>query len=690
LSKRGDDEPEFIIKMFNRSNKRKSEHEEPAGKGAVVLSIDSGTRGLEFLIELVRRIRPDSPGDFQQAELKFSALLYSLHQDRSLLFSLRRSLLTQFQNTDIINALTESGITSSRGFVQELSGKIQHKILPALQQKNDFLFVLNRVFYKKTDYRWVEGINQDLWKSFFEILGIQINLTETQLIRQLQRSLQILSYRLANLGLEKEILRRYGMNSEANFPFLEQNRLVNLYHERARIDMNGDEKKLLVNNIGEALHNCRQSLQLMKENRALEGTSLAQTFLMVRMEQHIERMFIILDVLDEDQQFNTERFILYFNKVIRNENRKNSINEFLSNNLGLLAYQIAEHKGRKGESYITTSRRQFISLFRSAMRGGFIISFIAIFKNLLGKLPMAPFWQGFLYGTNYSFGFVLMDQVGATLATKQPAYTASAVASSLDARKSMGRPDLNNLAITVARVVRSQSASFAGNLVVVFPLTYGLAWLWHITMGYKIAEGDAAMQLLESQHPWHSLALLYACFTGFFLFLSGIIAGYVENHVIYGKIPERLSTHPVLSYTMSPKRLNRLVNFVRRGAGGLAGSIALGFFLGIAGPLGKVMGLPFDIRHITISAGNAAIGYYGLDHNVPLLYSLIIFAGVIMIGFLNFLVSFALAFYVAVRSRGIQLRDYPELIGLVWKYFRRYPMDFMLPPRHPRVPEALS
>jgi site-specific recombinase len=180
LSKRGDDEPEFIIKMFNRSNKRKSEHEEPAGKGAVVLSIDSGTRGLEFLIELVRRIRPDSPGDFQQAELKFSALLYSLHQDRSLLFSLRRSLLTQFQNTDIINALTESGITSSRGFVQELSGKIQHKILPALQQKNDFLFVLNRVFYKKTDYRWVEGINQELWKSFFEILGIQISLTGWQ------------------------------------------------------------------------------------------------------------------------------------------------------------------------------------------------------------------------------------------------------------------------------------------------------------------------------------------------------------------------------------------------------------------------------------------------------------------------------------------------------------------------------
>ena len=671
--------------MFNRNSRQKAESSEPASQGAIVLSIDSSTRGLEFLIELVKRIRPDRPGDFKQAELKFGALLYTLQQDRSMLFSLRRSLLSQFLNTDIVVALTESGITSSRGFVQELSSKMQHKLLPALQQRNDFLFVMNRAFYKKTDYRWVEGIDPALWRNFFEILGIQVNLTETQLIRQLQKSLQILSYRLANTGIEKEIILRFNIDPTSNYPFLEQNRLVNLYLERHQHDRYGDDRKLLINNIGEALHNCRQSLQWLKDLRTAEGTSLAQTFLMVRMEQHIERLFIILDVLDQDQQFNTERFIQYFSQVIRNENRKNSIGEFLSNNLGLLAYQIAEHKGRKGESYISSTRREIVKLFYSAMKGGFIVSFIAIFKNLLGMLPLAPFWQGLIYGTNYATGFVLMDQTGSTLATKQPAYTASAVAGSLDARKSQGRPDLQNLAVIISKVARSQIASFAGNLIIVFPLTYCLAMGWHLVKGGKIAAGAGAMKLLEDQHPWHSLALLYACFTGFFLFLSGIIAGYVENHVVYGKIPERLKTHPVLSYTMSTKRLNKLVNFVRRGSGAFAGSVALGFFLGIAGPLGKVMGLPFDIRHITISAGNTAIGYYGLDHNLPLSYTLVVVAGVLMIGFLNFMVSFGLAFFVAVRSRGIQLKDYPELISVVWRYFKKYPMDFILPPARTRI-----
>ena len=132
-----------------------------------------------------------------------------------------------------------------------------------------------------------------------------------------------------------------------------------------------------------------------------------------------------------------------------------------------------------------------------------------------------------------------------------------------------------------------------------------------------------------------------------------------------------------------------MVNLLRRGSGAFAGSISLGFFLGIAGPLGKVIGLPFDIRHITISAGNTAIGFYGLDHQVPLIYMLTIIFGVLLIGFLNFLVSFSLAFFVAVKSRGIRLKDYPEFLGILWRFMGRYPFDFFFPPIQQRTPESL-
>jgi site-specific recombinase len=265
------------------------------------------------------------------------------------------------------------------------------------------------------------------------------------------------------------------------------------------------------------------------------------------------------------------------------------------------------------------------------------------------------------------------------------------VASSLDTQKHASGPDLWNLAITVGKVARSQIASFAGNLLVVFPMTFALAWLYHFTFGVKIASGAAAMKLLSDQHPYESLSLLYACFTGFFLFLSGLIAGYIENHVVYGRVGERLRDHPVFTHTLSTKWLNKLARFVQNSAGGFAGSVMLGLFLGVAGPLGKFLGVHFDIRHITIAAGNASIGLYGVGYkNVPGSYLAVVLGGVLLIGVLNFLVSFSLAFFVAVKSRGIKLRDYPEFLGILLRYFRKHPLDFIFPPRVPRTSAQLK
>ena len=630
--------------MLRLSKKNKEVPPKVEKQQAIVLPLHSANRSLDFLVEMINTIRPDNAKDTDQATLRFKALLYQMGQDRSSLFSLRKALLTQFLKTNIVNALTESGIVSSRGFVQELRGKILHKILPELQTPDNFLYVINRIFYKKRDHIWVDGINNDLWMQFFEVLGIQINLTEPALIKQLQGSLQILSYRIATLGLEKEITQRYENIENAIFPFLEQNRLVNEYLHLHHSVGTLDTQRILLANITEALHNCNQTIQWIREQRIAYGTSLAQTFIITRLQQQVNRLFIILDVLDIDNSFNTQRFVAYFKTVVHNENRKNSILEFLSENTGYLAYQIAEHGGRTGEKFITTTRKDFWRMFKSSVGGGIIISFIGITKNLLAKITMAPFWHGFLYSTNYSLGFILIQDTGSTLATKQPAYTANNVASSFDAQKIGEQPDLRNLAITIGKVSRTQLASYTGNLIIVFPLTYILAWLFFKATGVKIAEGAAAHQLLTNQQPLHSLAWLYACFTGFFLFASGLIAGYVENYVVYGKISERLRNHPSFKNSFSEKRRSKIVRYVENNLGSLMGNISLGFFLGMAGFIGTTFGIPFDIRHITISAANTAIGFFGLNHQVgtkELWYTII---GVIGIGFLNFAVSFGLAF----------------------------------------------
>jgi site-specific recombinase len=660
----------------------KKEAEEPAEDGqAIVLSINSNNRGLDFLAELFQKIRPADVTDKEAAELKFKAFLFQLQEDRSLLFSLRKALLSQFANSDVTTALTESGLLSSRGFIQELGSKVKHKIIPALLEPTDFLFVIERLFYKKNDYVWIEKIDSELWKLFFQRIGIEVNLNEPALNNQLLQSMQTLSYRLAMMGLEKEITRLHDERDDAVFPFLEQSRLVNMLLEKKKNTHSMQDEKVIAAGIFEALHNCLQSVRFIKEQRKSVGTSLAETFLLTRMEQHVERILLILDAVDNDKRFDIERFITYFITVVRNQNRKNSLSEFLSQNVGLLAYQISEHGGRRGETFITKTRKEFNLLFLSAMGGGFIISFIAIFKNLLGKVALAPFWQGVAYSTNYSIGFLLIQSTGSTLATKQPAFTASAVASSLDSSKLKGRPDLDNLAVTVSQVSRSQLASFAGNLLIVFPMTYLLAMLFFKLTGSKIAAGKEALALLQAQHPFQTLALLFACFTGFFLFLSGLIAGWVENYVVYAQLPQRIRLHPVLHHSLGKKQLNWLVNLVENKLGSIAGSVSLGFFLGMAAFIGKMFGIPFDIRHITISAGNTAIGFFGLDGPVDYRYLSTILLGVGLIGFLNFFVSFGFAFFVAVKSRGIKLKDYPEFLGILWRYLRKRPLDFIVPPK---------
>lgn len=101
------------------------------------------------MVELIDKIRPANPKNTEDATLRFKALLYQVSQDKTSLFSLRKALLTQFLRTNIVIALTENGIVSSRGFVQELMGKIKHKLLPELQAPDNFLYVVNKIFYKK-------------------------------------------------------------------------------------------------------------------------------------------------------------------------------------------------------------------------------------------------------------------------------------------------------------------------------------------------------------------------------------------------------------------------------------------------------------------------------------------------------------------------------------------------------------
>lgn len=643
------------------------------------VSLKDRETALDYLVSFIQLLRPktDKP---EEAIQNFGKLLHFLQDNPGVVNELRLALLAQLINSNLLPLLTESGITVSRGAGRELYARLKHKILPALQDPNDFLYVLDRLFYRKSDYQWVEAIGHARWVQFFEVMGLSFHANEPVITRQALVALQILSAGVAQLGWEHAIVSHAPFRVSQENPFAVQQYLVYELKELLLDQTSPEAVRRLLERIRHVFAEDLAVVQYIRDQTPEKGASLSQTFILFQLEQKLDRMQMVLDIVDEDQQMDTARLASLFVQVIRYENRKNSVWEFLSQTTGYLAYQITEHKTRKGNKYITSSPLEYWQMILSAMWGGVIICFAAIFKILLGKIHMAPFWHGFVYSINYSAGFIAIEETKATLATKQPAFTASAVASSLDTRKADNTPNLYNLAVTVSKVSRSQMASFIGNLIVVFPLTYVLAWLYDLAFGKPLVGGEVAIKLLEAQHPWHSLSLLYACNTGVFLFLSGLIAGYVQNKMNYGRIAHRLMEHPFLRQNTSRKRLERIAHYLDSHAGSLAGNISLGFFLGMSSTFGDLFGIGFDIRHITIAAANTSIGLYGAGiGHVTLSYMITVVIGVLGIGFLNFLVSFFLAFIVAVRSRGIHLRDYPEFLGILWKFFRSHPLDFFRP-----------
>src|SRR5690349_7871047 len=87
---------------------------------ALLHSLNSTATGIDLLVELVKKIRPRRAHNTRDAEQRFRAVLLHLEADKPLLFALRRALISRFLKSQLTQALTESGIISSRSFIQEL------------------------------------------------------------------------------------------------------------------------------------------------------------------------------------------------------------------------------------------------------------------------------------------------------------------------------------------------------------------------------------------------------------------------------------------------------------------------------------------------------------------------------------------------------------------------------------------
>jgi site-specific recombinase len=355
-----------------------------------------------------------------------------------------------------------------------------------------------------------------------------------------------------------------------------------------------------------------------------------------------------------------------------------SLTRLLRENTRLLATKVIERAGTTGEHYITRSRREWWAMLRSAGGGGILTAGTAALKFVItwGHLPILV--EGLLNAANYVGSFLAMQMLGFTLATKQPSMTAAALAAAWSGSDVARRAE--ELVRMIARMTRSQLAAALGNVGLVVPSAIGLEWWYRKTYGGPFLDEKTAAYVVHSLDPLHLKTIWYAVLTGVFLWLASLGAGWLENWATYRRLPDAVEEHR-LGRLVGKRIMRWLAGSLRRQVAGAGGSISLGVLLAFMPLLGKGFGLPIDVRHVTLSAGSLTLAGCALGWERVMTGEFLAAAiGVVVIGLLNFGVSFLLALGVAMRGRGVPAREIGRLILRLMGRVLRRPGEFLYPP----------
>jgi site-specific recombinase len=429
---------------------------------------------------------------------------------------------------------------------------------------------------------------------------------------------------------------------------------------------------------------CRQATQSIAGHLEEHGVSVDIVFEGKQLQARTLRIEQLLDLLLAPTAREALRLLI---ELVELQADSRSIRALLGRHYSLLARVVAERSAETGEHYITRTRAEYRDMLGRAAGGGAVIAGTTMLKFGLAALGLTAFWSGFWAGANYALSFVLIMLLHWTVATKQPAMTAPALAARLQTSPShTGAVDgeaarVESFVDEVSNLVRSQVAGIVGNVALCVPVVLLLQWLGAQAFGAPPVGHEQAVYVL------HSLTLLgpsalFAAFTGVLLFASSLIAGWAENWFVLNRLDSAIAWNPRIVARLGSARARRWSHWWRNNVSALAANVSLGMMLGLVPVVFAFFGIGLDVRHVTLSSGQLAAAFGAEGGSLlrePGFW--LCMAAIPVIGALNLGVSFWLAFTVALRSRGIAVRERATLYAAIRRRMWRAPLSFLLPPR---------
>lgn len=575
------------------------------------------------------------------------------------------------------------GLPAGQGFLTEGTDRLLRRLLPAPPEHHKLSALLLRLFPQRADAEWLAGLPPVLLARLFALVG-EARPPEPAPVARVRAwlvdALSLLAVQTASQGLAEDVRERSPEVAFRASPFLRLRRVADMVLAR-------DAARDTLLELEETLAECRRVVGIVTRHLEESGVSVDLVYRLERIRRGVGRMEAIGRVLGAGPGESRSREALALvADLLRRAHADRSVRELVRRNARLLALKVIERTGHSGEHYITTTRAEFHALVHSAAGGGVITAVAVALKAALTALKLAPFFTVLFVALNYAGGFVLMQLLGFTLATKQPSMTAATLAGAISEGTDAGR--LERLVELIPRITRSQLAAAVGNLSCVLPAAVALAAGYQWLTGHPFLSAQKAQTVVDTLHPWHSGTVAYAAVTGLLLWVGSLAGGWLENFAVYRRLPEALAHHPLALRLLGASGARRLANAFLHGVSGIGGSVALGTLLALVPLVGSFFGVPADVRHVTFAFGSLALAGCALGPAAVLQPAfLMALVGVAATLLCNFTVSFSLALGVALRARDVPLKDAPRLLRAVATHLVRNPRTFFLPPRDTPVTE---
>ena len=635
-----------------------------------------------WLIRLFSWIRgtEDAP---EPAVARVALLLDVLHARPPTTELLRAWWAELLGTVDGSTLLSDYGFGSRNAFMSELVERLNRKLLPATPETNDASELFALVLHDPRDARWIAALPAPLLAQLGALLTLHAPAHPTPVHAVAQRSITVWQHTLLNaLTFCISQIRATGFSQEMRLRMSSPVRDGSPFHTLATdLDavlhawLQGADTFDAVQHFRAQLDACRHAAATVYTHLDAHGISVDLVFRLRQLRERVLRVRALLDcLLDTEGHGATARLLSHLASVGQEQR---SVGALIASNSSLLAAKVAERSSETGEHYITRNRAEYRAMLGNAAGGGALTALTTAMKFGIMALGLSAFWYGFWSGVMYAASFVLIQMLHFTLATKQPAMTAPAMAAKLkDISDSQA---LQAFVDEVTHLVRSQVAAVIGNVAVVFPA----AVLLSVALLY--ATGSPMISPEKADYVLHSLtllgpSLLFAAFTGVLLFSSSIVAGWVENWFVLHRLDSAIRYNPRITGWLGAARADRWAHFMRHHISGLAANISLGFMLGLVPAILAFLGPALDVRHVTLSAGQLGAACAALGWEVvrnPALWWAV--ASIPFIGVLNVGVSFYLAFRVALQAHNVSGIDRSRIRSSIWQRLRQAPLSFFWP-----------